>query len=116
MRSRRLFIVVAAAAMALVLTAAPAHALHTAYQGSDYAQTTGDHAAIFACDRESDGHGVWADYYDFNLRHYPALVDGNGSQPGCAFSDIYPQHIYQFRVCERYVACSAWKYPYGLRD
>jgi hypothetical protein len=113
MNNRRVFTVVAVTVLALVLTAAPAYALHTAYQGSDYAETTGDHAGIWACDKEADGHGVWAEYYDFTLRLYPALVDPNGSKPGCAFSDIDPQRIYQFRVCERYVACSGWKYPYG---
>ncbi len=110
MRSRRLFTVVAVTALALVLTAAPAYALHTVYQGSDYAETTGDHTGIWACDREADGHGVWADWYDYGLTYYAGLVDANGSQPGCTFKDIYPKKIMKFRVCERYVACSGWMY------
>ena len=113
MRSRRLLTLVAVTALALVVTASPSYASHTAYQGSDYAQTDFDHAGISACDKESDGHGVWAEYKDFTLRLYPALVDSNGSKPGCAYNYLGSQRIYQFRVCERYVACSGWVYPYS---
>jgi len=37
------------------------------------------------------------------------MVDGNGSQRECAIDNVYPQYISSYRVCERYVSCTAWK-------
>ena len=79
MRGRRLLLVIAASA-ALLLGVSPAHAYSgPIYHGSD----TGwvywvDDDHITVCDNESDGHGVWVDYYTSGggLR---TMVDGNGS-------------------------------------
>ena len=98
--------VIALTALTLLLTPAPANAYSSAHHGSDYVQTWGtNYTFISVCDRESDGHGVWADVYDNRLNYYPGLLDGNGSKSPCYDYSI-PNGIYQFRICERYVSCS----------
>jgi hypothetical protein len=115
MRGRRLLVVIAASA-ALILSVSPAHAYSgPIYHGSDSAWVywvDDDHITV--CDRESDGHGVWVDYYTSGggLR---TMLDGNGSAAGCAHSrDWYPpQWITSYRLCERYVSCTGWYRPDG---
>ena len=101
---------------ALVLSAAPAGAYSgPAYQGSDYAQTIGTNDDIIqVCDRESDGHGVYADYY-LNTGAHRTLTDGNGSASPCYIDDwtTSPYWITRYRVCEKTVACSGWVYTDG---
>jgi hypothetical protein len=80
-RSRRCVLVVVSA-LALVLAMSPQYALSstawqgsglvstvaavvptTVWHGSDYATVSGSRLEwIDVCDREADGHGVWADY------------------------------------------------------
>jgi hypothetical protein len=107
--------IVCGAVATLVLAATPASAYSIVYQGSDYAQTLRVQDDILqVCDKESDGHGVWSDYV-LNTGASGTLLDGNGSASPCYIRDwsATPYWVHHYRVCERYVACSGWRYTDG---
>jgi hypothetical protein len=109
MNGARVFVLVVVSAVALVVSASPAQAYSRVYHGNDFAwtyQVRDDH--IMVCDEESDGHGVWTDYYTSDL-HLHTLLDGDGSAAPCAIRYVYPRWIHSYRVCERYVSCTGWK-------
>lgn len=92
-----------------VASPAQAHDTCAATHGSDYACVTNSHSIIWACDGESDGHGVKAHSRDatFNIDAYN--WDLNGADPGCS-QDPMPTSEIEFRICENEVGCSGWVY------
>jgi hypothetical protein len=125
----RLQLAVAASALAATtlgftaapaLAAAPAHASSPASaaflavtrsvsQGADYAKYDG--TTLTVCDRERDGHGVYAEYV--SRTGVGKVGDGNGSASPCGTKKI--AGIEKFRVCESdrlRDSCSDWRlYP-----
>src|SRR4051794_14301839 len=71
-------------------------------QGADYASYDPATDYIEACDMESDGHGVYMEYWTYGGNHRYEW-DGNGSQGGCGNDWI--DDIRRFRVCEDKVGC-----------
>jgi hypothetical protein len=103
--------------LAMLVLAPPASAYSgPLYHTYDYAKTyyTNDDI-IQVCDREADGHGVYAEYY-LSSGAFKSVVDGNGSAAGCGVNDwtAYPWWVTRYRVCERYVSCTGWAYTDGI--
>jgi len=102
--------VIAAAILAggaVVGSASPA-AAHggCASYGANAACVSAGQRMIFWCDRESDGHRVFAQYYADKSSLVTTGVTGNGR--GCRQqSDV--SKIVRFRVCEIGSGCSAWR-------
>ncbi|MFE1322700.1 hypothetical protein [Kitasatospora phosalacinea] len=90
----RLGMVTALGAVSLVLGTGAAHAASTLYQGDDYAKYSSGY--LYACDKESDGHGVYAEYWGSGSTH-GFVWDGNGASAGCGSLKVT---ITSFRVCE----------------
>lgn len=93
--ARRVGIVTALAVGPLMLAASPAFAA-TVYEGSDYAYN--DYGDLVACDKESDGNGVYAEYWT-NTGGHGQVWDGNGAASGCGRQPI-GDSLSSFRVCE----------------
>jgi hypothetical protein len=92
--AKRLGVLTAMAVGPLMLAATPAFAA-TVYEGSDYAYNSG--TTLYACDREQDGNGVYAEYWGSGSVH-GTVWDGNGSSAGCGYATIGT--LASFRVCE----------------
>jgi hypothetical protein len=92
--AKRIGVVAALAVGPLMLAASPAFAA-SIYQGSDQAYNVG--ATLYACDREEDGNGVYAEYWGNGAVH-GFVWDGNGSQSGCGSASL--SSLTSFKVCE----------------
>jgi hypothetical protein len=124
---KRLALILAALGLALAGQAAlttPAHAAGDAtwknghyiiYQGYDYgivepgynapAGTTQDMRVVLACDAESDGHGVYVNYWlhrDTDGSNSLLRVSGLGALNGCGKADYsdFNYHITSMQLCE----------------
>jgi hypothetical protein len=84
----------------VVMTAAPA-AAHDACvsQGRDVACVRYSHGRIDACDREADGHRVYAVALS-GVGDRWTVSDPNGSTPGCGQLWVSNPPIRFFQVCE----------------
>ena len=90
----------------LPATAASAHPTSVPH-GRDVASVDAGHHTITWCDREADGHRVYAQY---RVEFFTITTgyDTNGYRPGCGqATDRWAIHSY--RVCEKGVGCSCWK-------
>ncbi|MGW4211383.1 hypothetical protein ACWEIJ_25545 [Lentzea sp. NPDC004789] len=74
-----------------------------AYQGDDYASTTG--RWVEACDMERDGNGVYGEFW-YGSSGHTYVWDGNGSAGGCG-NQTLSSTVTRFRVCEDHGSCSA---------
>ncbi|MGW1888413.1 hypothetical protein [Streptomyces sp. NPDC001970] len=90
------------------LASGPAHAgvIPRVYQGDDYAQVSHVYyegvflgEVAFACDREADGHGVYAKVW--LVGGYVEISDGNGSANGCGSRAYDRNEVEAIEVCER---------------
>ncbi|MFD4377076.1 hypothetical protein [Streptomyces sp. NPDC058486] len=97
---------VAAASLA-VATPASASALGYAevWHSDDFARANGNY--IFVFDGESDGNGVYADFWLANGRHL-SQWDGSGHDT-YGSEGWYEANVTSIRVCEDNKGCSAWK-------
>lgn len=73
-----------------------------AYQGSNYASTTG--TWVEACDMERDGNGVYGEFWYGSTGH-TQVWDGNGADGGCGNATL-SSNVTRFRVCEDHTGCS----------
>lgn len=91
-----------------LLSATPADAHPTSVKhGADVAQVGPNHHTITWCDKEGDGHRVYAQY---RVEFFTITTgyDPNGNRPGCGRqTDSWA--IYDYRVCEEGVGCSGWR-------
>ena len=63
------------------------------------------HTRLDVCDRDRDGHQVWARTYAmFSNAPNPALYDTNGSDPGCGNYGV-PLDMASFNICVAYEGC-----------
>jgi hypothetical protein len=106
-RARRLLVAATLTALTmLALTAAPAQAHYTyIYHGSDFASVSSDHLRVSACDRENDGHLVYADVL---LSNGVRTRVWDGYDSVCS-TRSFSSTVRQFRLCEEGVSCTAWK-------
>lgn len=82
----------------LSLTAVPAGAHQSIVeQGDDYAVTDSDHRSGAVCDWESDGHAVYAIWYDAN--DHRVGIEEDGGDGGCD-SVSFSGKAETVRVCE----------------
>jgi len=103
---------VAATVTAVVVatgTAAQAH-YSAVYQGYDYAVVYADHFSGAVCDKEDDGHYVYA---QFNHGLSQTTIT-DGGDPGCDYGRWSSDAASSFRVCESVPNakdyCSPWVY------
>ncbi|MFF8770339.1 hypothetical protein [Kitasatospora sp. NPDC015120] len=97
---------IAAASLALT-TPASARPLTYAevWHGDDFARANDNHVFVF--DGESDGNGVYADFWLANGQH---LSQWDGSGHDAYGSDgYYAANVTKIRVCEDHTGCSGWK-------
>lgn len=90
-------------------TAAHAH-YQTVNQGYDYAVVYADHFSGAVCDKEADGHYVYAQFNHGISR--TTITDGGDA--GCDYGRWSSDPATSFRVCESVPDapdyCSAWVY------
>ena len=97
------------AGAAAMFPASPAAAYgRCAAYGANVACVSVGHHIIDWCDREADGHRVFAQYYINRSTVVTTGVDANGSRRGCSHQNDV-RGIINFRVCEIGSGCSAWK-------
>ncbi|WP_370941976.1 hypothetical protein AB5J62_22980 [Amycolatopsis sp. cg5] len=94
-----------AAAGTLALSAGTAEATVRLTHGQDWADATS--TAVRAFDGESDGNGVYADFYLTTGAH-GSVWDGNGADGNPGPWASVGGKIAKFRVCEDHVGCSNW--------
>jgi len=110
--------IVTAAAVAVIVPSGPASAHDGACVGvafeASVACVRNYHRTVDACDRNADGHWVWAEAYvqdgagsggDYWLK----VDDTNGSASGCGnktVGSIYA--VLWTRVCVQYEGCGPW--------
>jgi hypothetical protein len=91
-------------------TAAQAH-YEAIYQGSDYAVIYADHFSGAVCDKEADGHYVYA---QFVHGVSPVTTITDGGDPGCDYGSWSDDRAREFRVCESVPNakdyCTSWIY------
>lgn len=89
--------VVVAGLMATMLQSTPAHAHYDyLYQGRDVLSVSDDHRTGTVCDREQDGHYVYAWFYGAGSRY----GEKDGGDPGCDEIFVYPQSFNAVKFCE----------------
>jgi hypothetical protein len=94
------------AALALTATGAQAHNTLT-FHGTDYVAVGSNHRTTSVCDREDDGNWTSGEY---------VLVDGGARRvvdtttDGRCSTSVMGAEIRQYRVCERLVGCTLWRY------
>lgn len=74
-----------------------------AYQGDDYSYTKDSNSRVVVCDRESDGHGVHADFQEYgedDLRSPYRVDDPDGAGGNCGVSGYHDPAIYSHRTVE----------------
>jgi hypothetical protein len=91
-------------------TAAQAH-YEVVHQGYDYAVIYADHFSGAVCDKEADGHYVYA---QFVHGVSPVTTITDGGDPGCDYGGWSDDRAREFRVCESVPNakdyCSPWIY------
>ena len=91
-------------ASAVILIGAPTGAQAAAglmsKEGSDYSVDWNLIRQVDACDMESDGHGVHADYLVIGSGTNQQVRDGNGANNGGESSGVYSAKIYRHRIVE----------------
>lgn len=87
---------------------AAAHRSEPARHGADFAEVGTRHHTIKWCDREADGHRVYAQYRVEFFGTITTGYDPNGSRPGCG-RRTEGMAIYDYRVCEERAGCSGWR-------
>jgi hypothetical protein len=99
--TRRSLFTAVAAALAIVVFAAPASA-HTVriFLGKNYTSVGSDHRWVEVCDKEEDGNGVFASFYGANSHFLFDVGDANGSSGGCG-NRTASENIVWFQMCER---------------
>jgi hypothetical protein len=106
MLARAAFGFIASVGLFLTVLAGPADAhARTIFHGSDYASVPADHRGMAVCDRENDGHYVWADWRN-SIDQTGRLYDGYGGSCVARYAFAYPVVI--FRICEQSVSCTSW--------
>ncbi|HEV3001663.1 MAG TPA: hypothetical protein VGW75_13060 [Solirubrobacteraceae bacterium] len=89
---------------------APAQAHYDRYyHGSDFASISDSHDLLKACDYESDGHAVKAQWRTWTFEIGGTGWDADGAGGDCARA-VPPGDAAEFRVCENDVGCTAWRY------
>jgi hypothetical protein len=83
--------------------------------GYDYSQDLDNIQTVMACDQESDSHAVHADFHIVGSGSNHQIRDGNGANNNCAYTGLYPAHIYNHRIVEEAPLMSdqfgPWVYP-----
>lgn len=102
-------LVVLLASALLLATEKPASAHYQqVFQGSDYAVVYADHFSGAVCDKEVDGHYVYAQWVAGASR----FTATDGGDPGCDYKRWASDAASEFRVCEsiagRKDPCSDW--------
>jgi hypothetical protein len=98
-------VALAAVTMAVLSTSGTASATVRATYGANWAQATSN--AVRAYDGESDGNGVYADFYLTGGQH-GSVWDGNGADGNPGPWAGVGGRIARFRVCEDHSGCSKW--------
>jgi hypothetical protein len=104
--------IAALAVPAMVLATGSAAQAHyeAVYQGYDYAVVYADHFSGAVCDKEADGHSVYAQF-SHGLSG-TTLTDGGDA--GCDYGNWSSDPASSFRVCEKVPNakdyCSPWIY------
>ncbi|MEU6934743.1 hypothetical protein [Streptomyces sp. NPDC046385] len=96
-----------AAATLAVTTSASASTLGYAevWHGDDFARASNNYIYVF--DGESDGNGVYADFWTADGKHL-SQWDGSGHD-AYGSENWYPANVTSIRVCEDNKGCSGWK-------
>lgn len=86
------------------------------YEGSDYSQDLYTAGAVKACDMESDGRDVYAEFTVLGSGTVQRIWDSNGANNACEYSGDYGDYrIYKHRILESIPVfpdnAGPWKYP-----
>jgi hypothetical protein len=88
-------------ALAIGPSTASAHS-DRVYHGNDYATVAENHMSGTVCDRERDGHWVYAVWY---LTDDSYVSEFDGGDAGCDSTGRFPLPAYEFLICEEDKGC-----------
>ena len=113
MIARKIKVAVGVGVLALATAPGTASAVSVlySYQGSDFSMNSSDGKTMYACDKESDGHDVSADFVRTGSTKEEHVIDGDGGS--CASTSLATV-VYKHRSVELLPLTDAygpWKYP-----